>query len=95
MCLCLEYLIEFEETGSERKEWEELSRVSGNIQRTAVPLKPFISYRFRIIAINDIGKSDPSKETEAYSTPAARKLTLHVCERLHCLEKENACPATL
>ncbi|KAK9954145.1 hypothetical protein ABG768_016241 [Culter alburnus] len=67
----LEYLIEFEETGSERKEWEELSRVSGSIQRTTLPLKPFISYRFRIIAINDIGKSDPSKETEAYSTPAA------------------------
>lgn len=69
----LEYLIEFEETGSERKEWEELSRVSGSIQRTTLPLKPFISYRFRIIAINDIGKSDPSKETDAYSTPAARK----------------------
>ncbi|XP_067226797.1 neural cell adhesion molecule L1.2 [Chanodichthys erythropterus] len=67
----LEYLIEFEETGSERKEWEELSRVSGSMQRTTLPLKPFISYRFRIIAINDIGKSDPSKETEAYSTPAA------------------------
>ncbi|XP_039507782.1 neural cell adhesion molecule L1.2 isoform X2 [Pimephales promelas] len=67
----LEYLIEFEETGSERKEWEELSRVSGSIQRTTLPLKPFISYRFRIIAINDIGKSNPSKETEAYSTPAA------------------------
>ncbi|XP_067302078.1 neural cell adhesion molecule L1.2 isoform X2 [Pseudorasbora parva] len=67
----LEYLIEFEETGSERKEWEELTRVSGSIHRTTLPLKPFISYRFRIIAINDIGKSNPSKETEAYSTPAA------------------------
>ncbi|XP_056304624.1 neural cell adhesion molecule L1.2 isoform X2 [Danio aesculapii] len=67
----LEYLIEFEETGSDRKEWEELSRVSGSSQRATLPLKPFISYRFRVIAINEIGKSDPSMDTEAYSTPAA------------------------
>ncbi|XP_021325404.2 neural cell adhesion molecule L1.2 isoform X1 [Danio rerio] len=67
----LEYLIEFEETGSDRKEWEELSRVSGSSQRATLPLKPFISYHFRVIAINEIGKSDPSMVTEAYSTPAA------------------------
>ncbi|XP_051518124.1 neural cell adhesion molecule L1-like [Myxocyprinus asiaticus] len=67
----LEYLIEFEETGSERKEWEELSRVSGSNLRATLPLKPFISYRFRVIGINDIGKSDPSMHTEPYSTPAA------------------------
>lgn len=73
MFMCLDYLIEFEETGSDRKEWEELSRVSGSSQRATLPLKPFISYRFRVIAINEIGKSDPSMDTEAYSTPAARK----------------------
>uniref|UniRef100_A0A9J8A404 Neural cell adhesion molecule L1 n=1 Tax=Cyprinus carpio carpio TaxID=630221 RepID=A0A9J8A404_CYPCA len=67
----LEYLIEFEETEYERKEWEELSRVSGNSQRTTLSLKPFLSYRFRVIAINDIGKSDPSMYTDVISTPAA------------------------
>ncbi|XP_059397548.1 neural cell adhesion molecule L1-like isoform X3 [Carassius carassius] len=66
----LEYLIEFE-TEYERKEWEELSRVSGNNQRTTLSLKPFFSYRFRVIAINDIGKSDPSMYTDVFFTPAA------------------------
>ncbi|KAA0707192.1 Neural cell adhesion molecule L1 [Triplophysa tibetana] len=67
----LEYLIEFEEVGSEGNEWEELSRVLGSKQRAVLPLMPFISYRFRVIAINEIGKSDPSMQTDPYHTPAA------------------------
>ncbi|KAK2885498.1 hypothetical protein Q8A67_016335 [Cirrhinus molitorella] len=66
-----EYLIEFEETEYERKEWEKLSRVSGDNQRTTLSLRPFLSYRFRVIAINEIGKSDPSMYTDVFSTPAA------------------------
>ncbi|XP_073731454.1 neural cell adhesion molecule L1.2 isoform X1 [Misgurnus anguillicaudatus] len=67
----LEYLIEFEEVGSEKSEWEELLRVSGGKRRAVLPLKPFISYRFRVIAINEVGKSDPSMRTDAYHTQAA------------------------
>ncbi|XP_066526588.1 neural cell adhesion molecule L1.2 [Hoplias malabaricus] len=66
----LEYVVEFQETDGEG--WEELSRVSGSTHLTTVPLRPFLSYRFRVIAINGIGKSDPSKFSESYSTPASK-----------------------
>lgn len=65
--------MEAEVTGTDTDEWEELMRVSGDTRRTTLPLKPFLSYRFRVIAINRIGKSDPSLPSAAYSTPAARK----------------------
>lgn len=62
-------------TGTDTDEWEELMRVAGDTRRTTLPLKPFLSYRFRVIAMNRIGKSDPSQASAAYSTPAARKKT--------------------
>lgn len=69
----VEYVVEAEETSTDTENWEELLRVSGDTRRTSLPLKPFLSYRFRVIAINKIGKSDPSLPSPPYSTPAARK----------------------
>ncbi|XP_022532654.2 neural cell adhesion molecule L1.2 isoform X2 [Astyanax mexicanus] len=68
----LEYVVEFEETGTDREEWEEHTRVAGDTRRISLSLRPFLAYRFRVIAINSIGKSDPSLPSEPYSTPAAR-----------------------
>ncbi|XP_035015585.2 neural cell adhesion molecule L1.2 isoform X2 [Hippoglossus stenolepis] len=66
----LEYVIEFEDQDSKERSWEELQRVNGNTERVSLPLWPDMSYRFRVIAINDLGKSDPSKPTEMHKTPA-------------------------
>lgn len=69
--VCVEYVVEFEET--DREGWEELTRVSGDTRFTSLQLRPFLSYRFRVIAINNVGKSDPSSSSDPYSTPASRK----------------------
>ncbi|XP_018521389.1 neural cell adhesion molecule L1.2 isoform X3 [Lates calcarifer] len=66
----LEYVVEFEDQGSKERGWEELKRVRGDKERASLPLWPYMSYRFRVIAINDVGKSDPSKPSEIHNTPA-------------------------
>ncbi|XP_068454677.1 neural cell adhesion molecule L1.2 isoform X2 [Clinocottus analis] len=66
----LEYIIEFEDQGSQERGWEELKRVAGNKTRASLPLWPYMSYRFRIIAINYVGKSISSKPSEIHNTAA-------------------------
>uniref|UniRef100_A0A3Q3DDT5 Neural cell adhesion molecule L1 n=1 Tax=Hippocampus comes TaxID=109280 RepID=A0A3Q3DDT5_HIPCM len=66
----IEYVIEFEDQVSNERGWEELSRVSGNKDRASLSLWPYMSYRFRVIAINEVGKSAPSNPTEIHNTAA-------------------------
>lgn len=66
----LEYVVEFEDQGSKERGWEVLKRVGGNKERASLSLWPYMSYRFRVIAINDVGKSDPSKPSEIHNTLA-------------------------
>ncbi|KAM4737433.1 neural cell adhesion molecule L1.2 isoform 2-T2 [Anableps anableps] len=66
----LEYVIEFEDQGLKERGWEELKRVGGNQNHAVLSLWPYISYRFRVIAINEVGKSDPSNPSEIHNTQA-------------------------
>lgn len=68
--LFVEYVVEFEDQNMKEKSWEELKRVEANKKHANLPLWPYMSYRFRVIAINDLGKSDPSNPSEIYETSA-------------------------
>ncbi|KAL2104072.1 hypothetical protein ACEWY4_000940 [Coilia grayii] len=65
------YVIEVEVTGVETDDWTEWRRVVGNMQQANISLRPFLSYRFRVMAINDVGMSKPSQASDPHSTLAA------------------------
>ncbi|KAK6110371.1 Fibronectin type III domain family protein [Brugia pahangi] len=59
-----EYIIEKKEKGN--PVWIEAGRVSGDITAFSTNgLKPGSEYEFRIIAVNEIGQSDPSEPSDA------------------------------
>ncbi|XP_034552537.1 neural cell adhesion molecule L1.2 isoform X2 [Notolabrus celidotus] len=66
----LEYVVEYEDQRSMDKGWKELKKVSAHKERASLALWPYMSYRFRVIAINDVGKSSPSKPSEIHNTVA-------------------------
>lgn len=63
--------MEFEERSSRAGKWEEAKRVPGDVNEAEVTLHPFGTYHFRVIAVNDVGRSHPSEVSEAHITPPA------------------------
>uniref|UniRef100_A0A8C5WG79 Cell adhesion molecule L1 like n=1 Tax=Leptobrachium leishanense TaxID=445787 RepID=A0A8C5WG79_9ANUR len=66
-----EYLIQSKRSRKEPGHWEDLTKVQGNVTLIVLHLKPYYSYQFRVIAINEIGMSLPSASSKVYSTPPA------------------------
>lgn len=67
-----EYIVEVREeqhTEAGRWRWEELQRVSGLNNYLQLSLRPFSTYRFRVIAVNLVGESKHSELSEHHSTP--------------------------
>lgn len=70
----IEFIVEAREeqhTEEEKWRWEEWKRVPGEFNHLEVTLHPYCTYRFRVIAVNELGHSDPSKPSEQRSTPPA------------------------
>ncbi|XP_019511054.1 PREDICTED: neural cell adhesion molecule L1-like protein [Hipposideros armiger] len=66
-----EYLVEFEGNREEPGRWEQLRRVQGAQTSVLLPLAPYVTYRFRVVAVNEVGRSRPSSPSERHETPPA------------------------
>uniref|UniRef100_A0AAQ5XFJ8 Neural cell adhesion molecule L1 n=1 Tax=Amphiprion ocellaris TaxID=80972 RepID=A0AAQ5XFJ8_AMPOC len=65
------FIIDYEESKWEPGNWKELLRVPGNHNSAVLKLHGHVDYRFRVSAVNDVGKGPPSQPTERYKTPPA------------------------
>eukprot|EP00058_Branchiostoma_floridae_P008101 XP_002593589.1 hypothetical protein BRAFLDRAFT_88162 [Branchiostoma floridae] len=65
-----EHFIVQYQTTFEPSIWREMiGFVPGNATKSLLELSPFVNYRFRVIAVNWVGRSDPSGASESYHTP--------------------------
>ncbi|XP_041083780.1 neurofascin-like [Polyodon spathula] len=67
----LEFLVQYEEDRWERGKWHNLSSYPGNLNSVILQLSPYVNYQFRVLAINEIGASNPSQPSERYQTSGA------------------------
>ncbi|KAM7064305.1 neural cell adhesion molecule L1-like protein isoform 3-T3 [Molossus nigricans] len=66
-----EYVVEFEGNREEPGQWEELTTVPGAETTALLPLAPYVRYQFRVIAVNEVGSSAPSRPSDHHETPPA------------------------
>ncbi|XP_042263546.1 neural cell adhesion molecule L1-like protein isoform X2 [Thunnus maccoyii] len=64
-----EFIIEYEESQWEPGNWKELLRVPGNHGSAILKLHGHVDYRFRLSAVNAVGRGPRSEPTERYKTP--------------------------
>uniref|UniRef100_A0A8C7KPG2 Neural cell adhesion molecule L1 n=1 Tax=Oncorhynchus kisutch TaxID=8019 RepID=A0A8C7KPG2_ONCKI len=66
-----EYLVQYDDDDWLPYNWRNLSTYPGNLNSVILQLSPFIIYEFRVIAINDIGMSKPSRSSANFQTGGA------------------------
>ncbi|XP_076860253.1 neurofascin homolog (chicken) a isoform X15 [Brachyhypopomus gauderio] len=66
-----EFLVQYEEDRWRPGEWQNLSSYSGDQNSVNLQLSPYVNYRFRVVAINSVGPSLPSRPSTHYKTNGA------------------------
>nr|XP_057934885.1 neurofascin homolog (chicken) a isoform X10 [Doryrhamphus excisus] len=66
-----EFLVQFEENHWEPGRWQDLATYPGDLNSVILQLAPFVNYQFRVIAVNTVGRSEPSYPSPRYKTSSA------------------------
>uniref|UniRef100_A0A3Q4H5F9 Neurofascin n=1 Tax=Neolamprologus brichardi TaxID=32507 RepID=A0A3Q4H5F9_NEOBR len=67
-----EFLVQYDDDDWLPGKWRNLSTYPGNLNSVILHLIPFTYYEFRVIAINEIGASRPSRPSKRFQTSGAR-----------------------
>ncbi|XP_058047805.1 neuronal cell adhesion molecule isoform X11 [Ahaetulla prasina] len=66
------YIIEYEDALREPGIWNYQMEVPSMFTTVKLKLSPYVNYSFRVIALNEIGRSQPSEASEKYFTKPAK-----------------------
>ncbi|XP_058629282.1 neuronal cell adhesion molecule a isoform X11 [Onychostoma macrolepis] len=66
------FLIQYEDSLHEPGVWVNMTEVSGTSTTAHLELSPYVYYTFRVLALNDVGLSEPSASSRQYRTNPAR-----------------------
>uniref|UniRef100_A0A671MQ32 Neuronal cell adhesion molecule-like n=1 Tax=Sinocyclocheilus anshuiensis TaxID=1608454 RepID=A0A671MQ32_9TELE len=68
------FLIQYEDSLHEPGVWVNMTEVSGTRTTAHLELSPYVYYFFRVLALNEVGLSEPSSPSRQYRTNPAREL---------------------
>ncbi|XP_037831045.1 neurofascin homolog (chicken) a isoform X3 [Kryptolebias marmoratus] len=66
-----EFLVQFEENHWDPGRWQDLATYPEDLNSVILQLAPYVNYQFRVIAVNAVGQSLPSKPSPRYKTSGA------------------------
>lgn len=66
------FLIQYEDSLHNKGVWVNMTEVPGNKTTAHLDLSPYAYYSFRVLALNDVGFSEPSQPSEQYRTNPAK-----------------------
>ncbi|TRY93016.1 hypothetical protein DNTS_030084, partial [Danionella cerebrum] len=67
-----QFLIQYEDSLHEPGVWVNMTEVPGTSTTAELELSPYVYYSFRVLALNDVGLSEPSTQSRQYRTSPSK-----------------------